>query len=221
MASRDAPTYPVHLRLEGVPVLVVGAGKVARRKVEGLLAAGTRVTVVAPEAVPELRRLAAARRIVWQGRPYRSPEARDYRLVFVATGVRPVAEQVARDAAAAGLFCNVADVPELCSFYLPAVVRREALTLTVISDGRAPFLSRRLRQRLERQYGPEVAAWAAVAADFRAAVRGAALDPAASESLFDRYLQETWPEGTASPRVPDETTWRGWIAAAGTEDATS
>ena len=161
------PTYPVHLKLAGRPVLVVGAGEVGLRKAEGLLAAGALVTVVAPTAVPGIAELAARGRLRHEARPYRAGEAGEHDLAFAATGVPEVDARVAADAAAAGVPVNVADVPHLCSFYLPAVVRRGPLALTVITDGRAPFASRRLRRLL---WGPAMADWAAAAAAFRQAV---------------------------------------------------
>lgn len=215
------PTYPIHLKLDGCPVLVVGAGTVGRRKIEGLLSVGARLDVVAPEAVAEVRDLAAAGRLTWHRRPYRPGEARGYTLVFVATGVREVDEQVADDARASGIPINVADVPDLCTFYLPAVVRRGPLALTAITDGSAPFVSKRIRRRLETQWPAETAAWIEAAGAFRRQVLRTIPVPAVREALFDRFVSETLPaegkdasERGTGPRVPAEAEWRGWIAAA-------
>ena len=216
MSETGPPTYPVNLLLEGVPVLVVGAGRVGRRKIAGLLDAGARVTVVSPEGVPEVEEWAAAGRIDWRRRPYDGDVSGDYRLVFCATDIEELNRRVAADAEAAGLFVNVADVPPLCSFYLPARVRRGRLQIAVNSDGSAPFASRRLRQRLERQFGPRYADWQAAAADFRDAVLDAVDDPAARDDLFDRFVAETLPPPPedGEPIIPDAETWRGWIDAA-------
>lgn len=210
------PTYPVHLKLAGRPVLVVGAGEVGLRKAEGLLAAGALVTVVAPAAVPGIAELAARGRLRHEARPYRAGEAGEHDLAFAATGVPEVDARVAADAAAAGVPVNVADVPHLCSFYLPAVVRRGPLALTVITDGRAPFASRRLRRLLEAEWGAAMADWAAAAAAFREAVLAAVPSPAARERLFDRFLAETLPPpDPLRPQVPAEAEWRAWLREAG------
>jgi precorrin-2 dehydrogenase/sirohydrochlorin ferrochelatase len=193
MVDDTSPSYPVNLRLRDKPILVVGAGRVARRKVAGLLPTGARITVIGPRVHEELSADAARGRFTLHVRPYASPEARDHWLIFVATGRRDVAQQVVADAHAAGRLVNVADVPELCDFHLPALVRRGPLTWTVASDGLAPFASRRLRQRLQARWGPEYEAWARTAAAFRREVLAAVAAGAEREALFDRFCAETLP----------------------------
>ncbi len=222
MRDDRPPSYPVNLILHDLPVLVVGGGGVALRKVQRLLSSGARVTVVAPAARPELREMAATGRIALELRAYAAGDADParWRLVFSATGVPPVDRQVAADARRAGLFVNVADVPELCGFYLPALVGRGRLQIAIGTDGLAPFASRRLRERLEAEIGPLFADWLACAAAFRAAVLDAMppLPPAAREQLFDRFFAETLPAPGWRPRLPAEAEWRGWIAAARTKE---
>ena len=141
------PAYPVNLTLAGAGVLVVGGGHVAHRKVSGLLASGARVTVVAPDICDELRTLAGVR---LHEREYQRGEVASYRVAVSATGVRAVDEQVHRDAAASGIPVNVADVPELCTFTLPAVVRRGDLQIAVSTNGRSPAFASWLRSQLEQ-----------------------------------------------------------------------
>lgn len=142
-------SYPVNLDLTGQRVLVVGAGPVAARKVAGLLQAGAVVTVVAPDAVPEL---ADDPDVRWHQREYRRGEAASYRLVLTATNDAKVNAQVARDCRAANVFVNSADDPANCSFTLPAVVRRGHLEVAVSTNGRSPAFARWVRTRLEAQY---------------------------------------------------------------------
>src|ERR1700688_483820 len=119
-----APIYPVGLVVTGRPCLVVGGGRVAARKIGGLLACGAAVTVVAPEVPEAIREPADTGAIAAidespldvQIRPYRSGEAADYLLVVAATGDPAVDDAVQRDAAAAGIWVNVADDPSRCSF---------------------------------------------------------------------------------------------------------
>ncbi len=151
--------FAVALSLERRRCLVVGAGGVALRKILSLVDEQAFVTVVAPAAVAEVEALAHEGRIELERRPYRPGEAgEDYALVFAATDNRDVNRQVFEEGTAAGVFVNVADDPELCSFHLPARVRRGRLELTVASGGGAPFLVRRIppgarcacRARVER-----------------------------------------------------------------------
>lgn len=145
----DRPTsYPVNLRLSGLPVLVVGGGPVAARKMEALVQAGACVTVVAPAAV---HGIADQPDVGWQQRMYRRGEAGSYRLVVTATNDPAVNAQVARDCEDANVFVNSADDPANCTFTLPSVARREHLQVAVSTDGRSPALARWLRRRIERE----------------------------------------------------------------------
>jgi precorrin-2 dehydrogenase/sirohydrochlorin ferrochelatase len=163
----DAPLYPVNLLVAGRPCLVVGGGPVAAQKVRGLLAVGADVTVVAPDVAEEI----AALGVRCELRPYRRPEAADYRLAVVATGDPAVNQQVYDDADAAGVWVNSADDPARCSFTLPAVVRRGRLTVTVSTGGHSPALSAWLRQRLDAELGPEYDRLIGVLADVRSEIQ--------------------------------------------------
>lgn len=148
MTRAPATTYPVNLDLTGQRVLVVGGGRVAARKVAGLLRAGAVVTVVAPDAVADI---ADDPDVRWHRREYRRGEAASYRLVFTATNDPAVNAQVARDCRAANVFVNSADDPANCTFALPAVVHRGHLQLAVSTNGRSPAFAAWLRRRLDAQ----------------------------------------------------------------------
>jgi len=163
-----APSYPVQLRLAGRRCLVVGAGAVAARKVDGLRRAGAVITVVAPEAVPEI---AEAHDLSWHERAYVRGEAASYALVVTATDSTEVNSQVFRDAEAAGIFVNAADDNEHCSFTLPAVARRGRIQISVATDGRSPAIARWLRRRLEDSLDEQIDALVEMAADTRAELR--------------------------------------------------
>ena len=140
----DRP-YPVQLDLRGRRALVVGAGPVAAHKVDGLRRAGAVVTVVAPDAVPEI---AGAADVRWHRRPYRRGEVASYRLAITATDDPVVNRQVARDGEAANVFVNSADDPANCSFILPAVLVRGDLQVSVSTNGRSPAFARWARRRI-------------------------------------------------------------------------
>ena len=140
--------YPVNLDLTGRPVLVVGGGPVAARKVAGLLRSGATVTVVAPDAIPDI---ADDPDVRWFARPYQRGELASYRLGITATSDPAVNAQVAADGETAGVFVNSADDPENCTFTLPAVARHGDLQVTISTNGRSPGLARWLRRRYERE----------------------------------------------------------------------
>lgn len=146
--------YPVNLVLDGRRCLVVGGGKVALRKVEGLLACGGRVTVVAPRVEPALRALDG---LTIEERPWRPEDLAGMWLVIAATDDPAVNRAVYDAGQRAGVWVNGADDPANCSFTLPSVVRRGDLQLTVSTGGRSPALATWLRRRLEGEIGPEYA----------------------------------------------------------------
>jgi precorrin-2 dehydrogenase len=143
--------YMACLDLEGRSVLVVGGGSVAFEKVRGLLDCGARVTVVAPEARPELLELP----VEWLARGYHSADLRDRFLVVAATSSTPLNRRVFADAEARNVFCNVVDVPELCSLILPAVHREGPIAVAVSTGGASPALAQRIRDDVAALVGPK------------------------------------------------------------------
>ena len=143
--------YMACLDLEGRNVLVVGGGSVALEKVEGLLTCDARVTVVAPEIVPELERPD----VVLLRREYRGDDLAGRFLVVAATSTTAVNRQVFADAETRSLLCNVVDVPELCSFILPAVHRVDPIAVAISTGGASPALAQRLRDEVARVVRPE------------------------------------------------------------------
>ena len=144
------------LDLEGRSALVVGGGRVAREKVEGLLECGARVTVVAPEIDPALDRTG----VELVRRDYRTTDLDGRFLVVAATSTEDVNRRVFREAEARGLLCNVVDVPDLCSFILPAVHRQGPIAVAVSTGGASPALAQRLRDDVAEVVGPRHAALA-------------------------------------------------------------
>ncbi|HEV7888043.1 MAG TPA: bifunctional precorrin-2 dehydrogenase/sirohydrochlorin ferrochelatase [Acidimicrobiales bacterium] len=152
----DAPQYPVNLVVAGRRCLVVGGGRIAARKAEGLLACGAVVHVVGAEVGEEVRALDAAwDGVTWEERPYARGDVAGYRLAIAATDDRAVNAAVYEDGEAAGVWVNSADDPLSCSFTLPSVVRRGPLTVAVSTGGHSPAVATWLRGRLEAEFGPE------------------------------------------------------------------
>jgi siroheme synthase-like protein len=143
--------YMACLDLAGRRCVVVGGGTVGLEKAAGLAACGAAVTVVSPE----LHESFADLEVEWVARRYRTSDLRRAFLVIAATTDRAVNERVHRDAEARGMLCNVADVPELCNFILPAVHRQGPIAVAVSTGGASPALAKRLRSEIAELVGPE------------------------------------------------------------------
>ncbi len=159
--------YLVNLVLEGKVAVVVGGGKVAGRKAADLLEAGAAVTVIAPDPAAEIRRLAEQKLIAGYWREYSRPDLYGAYLAIAATDNEAVNLQVYKDAQALGVLVNVVDRPALCSFTVPASVRRGDLTIAVATNGQSPALSGVLREELESRYGEEYGDLVRLMADLR------------------------------------------------------
>lgn len=155
--------YPVFLRLEGRRCVVVGGGVVAQGKVAGLLECGASVAVVSPDLTPALAQLAREGRIAWEARPYRRGDLAGAFLAIAATDEPGVNQEVAREAEERGVLLNVVDVPSLCTFIAPAVVRRGPVTVAISTGGLSPALARRLRRAMEDDGSCGCLAWADMA----------------------------------------------------------
>jgi precorrin-2 dehydrogenase/sirohydrochlorin ferrochelatase len=179
--------YPAVLDLRGRRAVVVGGGRVALRKARALLAAGASVRVVAPKLVAALKR---DPRIECRAGPYRKRHLRGAILVIAATDDEGVNARIAADARAAGALVNVVDRPEECDFIVPSQVRRGDLVIAVTTGGAAPSLSRRIRERLERQFGPEYARLLAALRRVRQDLKARGLAPAVRRRIFERLTRD-------------------------------
>jgi len=205
--------YPVSLDVRGRSCLVVGGGAVAVRKIQGLVEEGARVTVVAPVVVEPVAMMAENGEIELERRVYEGDASGKWALIIAATDDREVNRQVFEDAEERGVWCNVADDPEICSFHLPARVRRGAFQIALSSSGDAPFAVARLRRLLERRFGPEWAEWLDAAARFRISMRSLNLAPSQQSEVYDQFFEATVDGERLTARVPTETEEKGWLQA--------
>ena len=159
--------YPINLDLTGQACLVLGGGSVAERKVRRLLDEGAVVTVIAPALTPALQILAEEHQLSWQRRTYQPGDETTFFLIICATDDEAVSQAVSAAAKAQGKLLNVCDVPDLCNFTLPSIVRQGDLQLTISTNGKAPALSRWLRKRLEQQFDERYGRWLAELAAIR------------------------------------------------------
>ncbi|MFH2000598.1 MAG: bifunctional precorrin-2 dehydrogenase/sirohydrochlorin ferrochelatase [Planctomycetota bacterium] len=149
-----ADLYPIYLSLEDKPCLVVGGGRVAYRKVKGLLEAKAKITLVSPQCEPELLSLAAEGAIALHERPFENDDVKGMWLVFCATDVDKVNRAVFEASEAARVPANVADQPHICRFHVPGRYKEGALQIAVSTRGGSPALSRRLRQGFSDTLSP-------------------------------------------------------------------
>jgi precorrin-2 dehydrogenase/sirohydrochlorin ferrochelatase len=148
-------TYPLFALIEDRACLVIGGGAVGERKVRDLLAAGARVTVVSRDLTPGLAELAAQKRLSYIQGDFTPKHLDGMMLVVGATDDMEVNQQVSTAAQARGLLVNIVDAPELCTFIVPAQVRRGPLTIAVSTGGASPALARKVREELEQHFGPD------------------------------------------------------------------
>jgi len=176
--------FPMFMKLQGRRCLVVGAGKVGEPKIGGLIEAGARVHVVALEATEAVHAWAKARKITLEIRAFGESDLDETVLAIVATASRSVNGSIYREAQRRGVLCNVVDDPEYCDFYYPAVVRRGDLQIAISTNGQSPSLAQKLRQQLERQFGPGYARWVAELGETRRHVLASDLDPQRKRELL-------------------------------------
>lgn len=176
--------YPIFLDLTNHPCLVIGGGTVAERKVDSLLQARGRVTVISPALTPQLQSWATNQTITVHQRPYRRGDLQGFSLVFAATNDEAVHQQIADEAKEAGVFLNVVDRPALCSFIVPATVAQGDLTLAISTGGASPALAKKIRQNLEQHFGPEYNLALQLLARVRERVVGSGLSTESRQRLF-------------------------------------
>ena len=168
--------FPMFVKLEGKRCLVVGAGKVGGPKIGGLIETGACIRVIALQASETVQGWAQAGKISLELRAFDAEDLDGTFLAIVATASRVLNESIYREAQRRAVLCNVVDVPEYCDFYYPAVVRRGDLQIAISTNGQSPSLAQKLRQQLERQFGPGYARWVAELGETRKLVLASDLD---------------------------------------------
>jgi len=189
MAQGRGELYPVFLDLRGLPVLVVGAGGVAARKVRALLQARARVTVVAPRFGPRFTELRGLRR---RRRAFRAQDLRGARLVFAATDDRALNTRVAVLAERRGVWANVAAPPEAGRLLVPACLRRGRLCIAVSTAGVSAAAARALRREWALRLGPSWGAFLDLLASRRARILKLVPDPRRRRRLLQTLGAPRW-----------------------------
>jgi precorrin-2 dehydrogenase/sirohydrochlorin ferrochelatase len=144
-------SYPVVLRLEGKKVVIVGGGKVAERKVTGLLGTGAEVIVVSPEVTDGIERLEREGSIDWKQKSFSDSDINDAFMIFAATNNKEL-NQLIRSSAGAHQLVTIADDPAGSNFHVPAHFQRGRLSIAVSTEGASPTLASKIREQLEEQF---------------------------------------------------------------------
>jgi len=184
---------PIGLSLKKKPCLIVGGGNVALRKIDTMFEYDSKITVIAPKPDDKIEYYSQRKLLKLEKREYIIGEASKYGLVIAASDNAAVNKTVAEDCNKAGVPINVVDSPSLCDFIFPAIIQRDCLTISILSDGKAPFLSGHLRMILEDLFPSHWSKIAKLATEFRKKVhkrwKG---NPQEKANCFERFIDSDW-----------------------------
>src|ERR1700746_921781 len=209
----ETPFYIACLRLSGRRCVGVGGGGVGLEKVEGLLACAADVTLVAPEAHPELVQLALEGSIRWERRTYEASDLEGCLIAIAATNVTDVNIRVFEDAEARAMLVNVVDVPPLCNFILPAIVRTGPLAVAISTAGASPALAKRMKREIAEMFGEPYANLAILLNDVRGWAKGTLPTYQDRKEFFESVVNGD-PDPVELLRAGDVQAVRELIAAA-------
>ena len=209
----ETPFYIACLKLTGRRCLVVGGGNIGLEKVEGLLASEGRVVLVAPDAVPELRELAQEGSIEWIRREYRAEDLDATFIAIAATDDTEVNIRVYNDAERRAMLVNIVDVPPLCNFILPAIVRTGPLAIAISTAGASPALAKRIKSQIAEEYGEPYARLAVLLNEARGWAKGT-LPTYQDRKAFFEGIVNGEPDPVELLRSGDEAAVRELIGAA-------
>ncbi|NCS72899.1 MAG: bifunctional precorrin-2 dehydrogenase/sirohydrochlorin ferrochelatase [Deltaproteobacteria bacterium] len=198
-----ASLYPAMLRLQGRPVLVVGAGTIAASKVSALLEAGARVTVVAPEVGPELAERGRRGEVAVRREEVAAHHLDGVWLVVGASGVEAVDRWLAAECDQRRIFLNAVDRPPACTFYVPSVVRAEPILVAISTNGTSPALAGRLRRIVADALPPRVGDLARLLGSFRGEAKARLGSQAERHRLFTSLLDGPLPDLVAAGRIEE------------------
>jgi len=209
----DTPFYIACLKLTGRRCVVVGGGEIGLEKVEGLLACDGDVTLVAPDAVDELRSVADEGSIRWEQRAFEPGDLDGKFLAIAATNDTDVNIAVYEEAERRAMLVNVVDVPPLCNFILPAIVRTGPLAIAISTAGASPALAKRMKREIAETYGEPYARLAILLNEARGWAK-ATLPTYQDRKVFFESIVNGDPDPVDLLRRGDEQAVRDLIVAA-------
>jgi siroheme synthase-like protein len=189
--------YPIFLDLRGKPCVVIGGGRVAQTKVEGLLAVGALVTVISPALTDALSHIQREGRITYVAREYQPGDLSGYVLAFVGTDDRSVNAVVTEEGRKSGVWVNAVDDPPNCDFIMPAIVRRGDNTVAISTGGTSPAMARKLREEMEAYFTDEYVDLLELVAEVRSELRseGRTVSPDAWNAALTPELRDMLGKG--------------------------
>src|SRR4051812_8103164 len=215
----DTPFYIACLKLKGRRCVVVGGGEIGLEKVEGLLACEGDVTLIAPEANAELQQLASEGSIRWEQREYAgAPDLEGVFIVIACTDSTDTNIAIYEDAERRAMLVNIVDVPPLCNFILPAIVRTGPLAIAISTAGASPALAKRMKREISAQFGEDYARLAVMLNDVRGWAKGTLPTYQDRKEFFESIVNGD-PDPIALIRAGDEARLLEIIAAAQREFA--
>jgi len=210
----QTPFYIACLRLSGRRCLVIGGGEIGLEKVEGLLACDGQVTLIAPEAEPALAEYAREGSITWEQRAYEGPaDLEGAFMAIAATNDSEVNIAVFEDAERRAMLVNIVDVPPLCNFILPAIVRSGPLAIAISTAGASPALAKRMKREIQDQFGEHYARLAVLLNEVRGWAKGT-LPTYQDRKMFFEDIVNGSPDPVGLLRDGDEEAVRELIARA-------
>ncbi|MBI5285967.1 MAG: bifunctional precorrin-2 dehydrogenase/sirohydrochlorin ferrochelatase [Deltaproteobacteria bacterium] len=180
--------YPIFLDIKDKPCVVIGGGKVAERKVLSLLDAGARVVVISPRVTPTLKRLVSKKEITHCPKAYESGDLKGFTLAYSATDSKTVSQRVYEEAKREGILLNVVDAPGLCSFIVPSLVERGDLLIAISTSGKSPAMAKRLRKKLELEFGDEYQVFLRLMGVVRDKLLKKARESAKNKRVFEKLV---------------------------------
>jgi len=210
----DTPFYIACLKLSGRRCVVVGGGEIGLEKAEGLLACDADVTLISPVANDELRALVTEGSITWQQREYAGPDdLQGVFMVIACTDDTDINIRVFDDAERRAMLVNIVDVPPLCNFILPAIVRTGPLAIAISTAGASPALAKRMKAEVSELFGEEYARLAIMLNDARGWAKGT-LPTYQDRKAFFESIVNGEPDPIALLRAGDERAVLDLITAA-------
>lgn len=181
--------FPLFIKLQNQPCLVVGAGEIAARKIELLVKAGAKITVIARAFSTPVLELLQTHQLEYQHKYFESADVQGFKIVVSATDNRQTNQAVADAAQARDIWVNVVDSPDLCSFIFPAIVDRSPIIAAISSGGASPVLARLLRAKIESTIPAAYGKLAKLAEDFRQEVKQRIHQPKQRRIFWENILQ--------------------------------
>lgn len=194
MKEKSAKYFPVFIDLSRFPTMVIGGGAVSFRKVMNLLEFNGKVTVIAPELCDELIQLNLEKKIEIIKRKYEKGDIKVSKLIFAATGDEEADRQIYDECKEEGALLNVADIPELCNFIMPSIIKKGDFTVAVSSQGNSPFLVKAMKKIIEDSLPENIGIITMLAGEFRNRLMKENLysNEQLRNKLIDKFLKTDW-----------------------------